>query len=76
MGIDVEFLYTSIPYIWAPAYACMHLGWWEEEVFFRSLMYISHIALWLRFIDDALVLWQGSDVDHSYTLQIWQFIKL
>lgn len=45
---------------WAPSYACLHLGLWEEEVVFKSSMYLSHCRLWLRYIDDVLMVWEGS----------------
>lgn len=51
---------TSMGAPWAPSYACLHLGYWEEEVVYCSESYLDHAKLWLRFIDDVLLLWQGS----------------
>lgn len=42
-----------------PAYACLHLGWWEEEVVYCSKWYLSHALLWLRYIDYMLLIWKG-----------------
>lgn len=53
---------------WAPAYACLHLGWWEENVMYTSPMYLGHARLWLRYIDDVLMLWEGSKEDLSLFL--------
>lgn len=45
---------------WTPSYACLHLGLWEEEVVFKSSMYLGHCRLWLRYIDDVLIIWRGT----------------
>lgn len=50
---------------WTPGYACSHLGCLEEEVVYASPMYLSHVRLWLRYIDDVLMLWEGPDEDLS-----------
>lgn len=44
------------------AYACLHLGIWEEEEVFDRPMYLGHVHKWLRYIDDVLVVWVG-DID-------------
>lgn len=45
---------------WAPAYVCLNLGLWEEEeVVYKSSMYLDHCHLWLRYIDDILMVWSG-----------------
>lgn len=36
------------------------LGWWEEEEVYGSPMYLSHAHTWLRYIDDILMVWDGS----------------
>lgn len=43
---------------WALAYACLHLGLWEEEALYKSSMYLGHFLLWLRYINVPLV-WSG-----------------
>lgn len=48
---------TSMGAPWAPAYACLHLGLWELECVYPSSMYLSHCSLWLRYIDDVIMLW-------------------
>lgn len=45
---------------WAPSYACLHLGLWEDEVVYRSQLYLSHSNMWLRYIDDILMIWGGT----------------
>lgn len=45
---------------WAPAYACLHLGLWEEVDVYTTPLYRSHVKTWLRYIDDVLVIWRGS----------------
>lgn len=44
---------------WAPAYACLHLGLWEEDLVFTLPMYMSHVHTWLRYIDDVMMVWRG-----------------
>lgn len=46
---------TSMGAPWAPSYACLHLGLWEEEVIYKMTMYLSHCCLWLRYIHDVLM---------------------
>lgn len=48
---------------WAPSYACLHLGMWEEQDVYTSSMYLGHVRLWLRYIDDVLVIWNGTSED-------------
>lgn len=51
---------TSMGAPWAPSYACLHLGFWEEMMVYQSSLYLSHSLLWLRYIDDVLMVWTGS----------------
>ncbi|XP_068122021.1 ATP synthase F(0) complex subunit C2, mitochondrial [Hyperolius riggenbachi] len=51
---------TSMGAACAPAYACLHLELWEREQVFPSPEYGAHAALWLRFIDDILLVWKGT----------------
>lgn len=44
----------------APAYGCLHLGWWEEDTVYTLSMYQSHAHLWLWYIDDVLMVWTGT----------------
>lgn len=50
---------TSMGAPWAPAYACLHLGLWEEDLVFTSPMNLGHVHTWLRYIDDVLMIWRG-----------------
>uniref|UniRef100_A0A8C5N1S5 Reverse transcriptase domain-containing protein n=1 Tax=Leptobrachium leishanense TaxID=445787 RepID=A0A8C5N1S5_9ANUR len=47
----------------APSYANLYLGIWEEncKINDKLLSYIDKIELWLRYIDDVLLLWKGSE---------------
>lgn len=45
---------------WAPAYACVHLGWWEEETVYALTLYCGHAHIWLQYIDDVLMVWTGT----------------
>lgn len=45
---------------WAPAYACLHLGLWEEEDVYPSSMYRTHVLTWLRYINYVFMLWRGT----------------
>lgn len=54
---------TSMGAPWAPSYACLHLGCWEEEVVYASTMYLGHARTWLRYINNVLVIWEGSRAD-------------
>lgn len=44
----------------APSYECLHLGWWEREEVYKHPAFLEHVALWVRFIDDVLVVWRGT----------------
>ncbi|MEE6514446.1 hypothetical protein FKM82_022589 [Ascaphus truei] len=46
----------------APSYANLYLGWWEAALVFTGEMepYTSHIDIWVRYIDDVMMLWNGS----------------
>lgn len=48
---------TSIGAPWAPAYACLHLGRWEQSEVYVSSLYLRHVQLWIRYIDDVLLIW-------------------
>lgn len=54
---------TSMGAPWAPAYACLHLRWWEEEVVYGSPMYLGHARTWLRYINDILMIWESSTTE-------------
>lgn len=51
---------TSMGAPWAPSFACLHLGLWEEEVIYSSPLYLGHSKLWLRYIDDIFMIWGGT----------------
>ncbi|KAM9324806.1 ovostatin-like [Gastrophryne carolinensis] len=46
----------------APSVANLFLGWWEREVLFHedNSRFHRHVLGWHRYIDDVLVVWQGS----------------
>lgn len=45
-----------------PTYANIHLGWWERNLGFREVLaeYKQWIPLWLRYIDDVVLIWSGT----------------
>ncbi|XP_040196440.1 uncharacterized protein LOC120929221 [Rana temporaria] len=45
----------------APSYATLYLGGWERAIFSddSAAIYLRHILLWRRYIDDVLVVWTG-----------------
>lgn len=45
---------------WELAYACLHLGLWEEQIVYPSSMYRAHAAAWACYIDDVLMVWTGT----------------
>lgn len=49
---------TSMGAAWAPAYACLHLGLWEDV--YTSPMYHRYVLTWWRYIDVILILWRGT----------------
>lgn len=55
---------------WAPTYMCLHLGLWVEEVVYKSSMYLGHCLLWLRYIDDVLLVWSGTVEPTEFLLQL------
>lgn len=59
---------TSMGAPWAPSYACLHLGLWEDEVVYASSMYLSHCRLWLRYMDDVIMIWGGGDTPGPFCL--------
>lgn len=40
----------------APAYAFL-LGFWEEQMVYKMPIFLSHVKLWLRFIDIVWIVW-------------------
>ncbi|XP_068099729.1 uncharacterized protein [Hyperolius riggenbachi] len=44
----------------APAFANLFVGYLEETRVVGSPMYLAHVVLWTRYIDDVFVLWRGT----------------
>lgn len=53
---------------WALAYACLHLGLWEDEPVYPSPLYGVHASTWTRSIDVWMV-WTGT------TEELHEFIR-
>ncbi|XP_053575468.1 uncharacterized protein LOC128664684 [Bombina bombina] len=52
---------TAMGAVCAPTYACLHLGAWESDIFERhSDTFNNKVLMWVRYVDDVLVLWDGS----------------
>ena len=47
----------------APPYACLGMGKFEKEAFKNENVFLDKIRLWKRFIDDVLMLFEGSKED-------------
>ena len=47
----------------APPYACLGMGKFEKEAFKNENSFLDKIKLWKRFIDDVLMLFEGSKED-------------
>lgn len=49
----------------SPSYACLVMGLWEERFIHNSSNnpFHSKIALWKRYIDDILLLWNGTQAE-------------
>ncbi|CAJ0956764.1 unnamed protein product [Ranitomeya imitator] len=52
----------------APSYANLFLGWWEESVVFEHGAFKAHCKKWLRFIDDVIMFWTGTEEDYHLFL--------
>ena len=46
----------------APNLANLLMGWWEHTVVEQLADYNAHVLMWLRFIDDLFIIWQGTDI--------------
>lgn len=53
---------TAMGSAFAPSYACLVMGLWEEKYIHSTTHnpFHSNILLWSRYIDDALCLWKGT----------------
>ena len=53
---------TAMGSAFAPSYACLVMGFWEEKFIHNSVnnTFLSKIALWRRYIDDVLLIWKGT----------------
>lgn len=63
---------TSMGASFAPQYACLFMGWWEEKFIhnIHNNKFISNLTFYGRYIDDILILFKGSVEDllsfHNY----------
>ncbi|KAM9311570.1 uncharacterized protein PAF06_009397 [Gastrophryne carolinensis] len=44
----------------APSYANLYMSNYETKYVYTSTDYHSHVLLWLRYLDDIFILWQGT----------------
>ena len=53
---------TAMGSAFAPSYACLTMGLWEEKFIYNSQnnAFLHKIALWRRYIDDVLLVWTGT----------------
>lgn len=61
---------TAMGSAFAPSYACLVMGLWEEKFINTNLNpFYSKIALWKRYIDDAVMIWKGDVKDLNNFLE-------
>lgn len=53
---------TSMGTCFAPSFAGLYLGYWEEMVV-RKMEAMHNVVMWTRYIDDVFVIWRGSRND-------------
>ena len=53
---------TAMGSAFAPSYACLVMGLWEEKYIHNIINnpFHSKISLWRRYIDDVLLIWKGT----------------
>ena len=55
----------------APNLAGLFMGWWEHNVVYPMEEFNEHVLLWLRYIDDLFIIWQGSmEQAHRFVQQL------
>lgn len=52
---------TVMGTFFAPSFAGLYLGLWEEQVASNILAFNTHVVLWARYIDDIFCLWRGME---------------
>uniref|UniRef100_A0A803JV49 Helix-turn-helix domain-containing protein n=1 Tax=Xenopus tropicalis TaxID=8364 RepID=A0A803JV49_XENTR len=58
----------------APTYANLYMGWWEESrIFGGEAPLLQHVVLYRRFVDDLLFVWRGTDFAFS---QFVEFLNM
>uniref|UniRef100_A0A803JPB3 Reverse transcriptase domain-containing protein n=1 Tax=Xenopus tropicalis TaxID=8364 RepID=A0A803JPB3_XENTR len=57
---------TSMGAKFAPTYANLYMGWWEEtHIYGGNMDSLRSIIFYKRYVDDLLLVWQGSELDFS-----------
>uniref|UniRef100_A0A803KFZ4 Reverse transcriptase domain-containing protein n=2 Tax=Xenopus tropicalis TaxID=8364 RepID=A0A803KFZ4_XENTR len=51
---------TAMGAKFAPSYANLFLGWWEDRHIFNNNIFHEHIQYYGRFIDDIVIIWSGT----------------
>uniref|UniRef100_A0A803K2L1 Reverse transcriptase domain-containing protein n=1 Tax=Xenopus tropicalis TaxID=8364 RepID=A0A803K2L1_XENTR len=60
---------TSMGARFAPTYANLYMGWWEEShIYGGSSLYSSNIVFYKRYVDDLLFIWRGSESEFGHFL--------
>ncbi|KAJ1202119.1 hypothetical protein NDU88_005920 [Pleurodeles waltl] len=54
---------TAMGASFAPTYANLYMGCWEQEVAWSddNDSYMDKVVLWVRYIDDLFIMWDGSE---------------
>lgn len=47
----------------APTYANLTMGFWEAKYIWRNNHLSAHIDFYGRYIDDVVIIWEGTDTD-------------
>lgn len=52
---------TAMGARFAPSYANIFMGFWEEHFIWKNNPFGANLVLYARYIDDILIIWDGSD---------------
>lgn len=47
----------------APSYANLFMGFWDDLAIWAKNPFKAHLALYARYIDDILIIWNGSEAE-------------
>uniref|UniRef100_A0A803JQE7 Reverse transcriptase domain-containing protein n=1 Tax=Xenopus tropicalis TaxID=8364 RepID=A0A803JQE7_XENTR len=57
---------TSMGAKFAPSYANLYMGWWEEShIFGGDSPFLSHVVVYKRYVDDLIFIWKDTESTFS-----------